>query len=179
MATILPLRIPISLRYAGSRMPSTTVPFLISRSYSAMKTIPLLPLGEHSCVLESLIAEQPLSGLQSQRTETERPRVVFLAEENHFTFTMLIRLSWPQSSKQPPWSWQCLKRRSVSRCPAFTVGQHFAAARSPAVCRSGQLRRYKLATLPPRTFCFWLSPIVLIHVSINSCERGQGESVWG
>src|SRR6266508_2895131 len=39
MATILPLRIPISPRYAGIRKPSTIVPFLINRSYSAMRAL--------------------------------------------------------------------------------------------------------------------------------------------
>src|ERR1700680_3074308 len=55
IATILPLRIPISPRYAGMRMPSMTVPFRITRSYSAIAKVLLslnVDMVERDCVLE-------------------------------------------------------------------------------------------------------------------------------
>src|ERR1700751_1081016 len=44
------------------------------------------PGGAFRAFLECLMAEQPLSGLQSQGVGTERPPVVPLAEDNYFTF---------------------------------------------------------------------------------------------
>ena len=87
----------------------------------------------------------------------------------------IARATALQNSPRPR---RFLITRSCPRCSALTAGPRFAAGVALLVCGSRQLRRYKLATLPPRTFCFWVSPIVPIQVSMNSRERGQGESVW-